>query len=96
MIFGFSTIVGVVDTPLRALSRGTTVLSPFLDVERDDQYFSLHNGDLRCARSPPTATTCWKTEMGAGRSGPGGRYDAWREGSFVLSWVLDVVGVTRR
>ncbi|WP_133873623.1 S9 family peptidase [Paractinoplanes brasiliensis] len=32
-----------------------------------------------------------KTEMGAGHSGPSGRYDSWREEAFVLSWVLDVL-----
>ena len=29
-----------------------------------------------------------KTEMGAGHGGPSGRYDAWREESFVLAWTL--------
>ncbi|MEU4694614.1 S9 family peptidase [Actinoplanes sp. NPDC023714] len=32
-----------------------------------------------------------KTEMGAGHGGPSGRYDAWKEEAFVLSWILDVV-----
>jgi len=31
-----------------------------------------------------------KTEMGAGHGGRSGRYDAWREESFVLSWIVDV------
>ncbi|MBM2617918.1 S9 family peptidase [Actinoplanes sp. LDG1-06] len=35
-----------------------------------------------------------KTEMGAGHSGPSGRYDAWREEAFVLSWTLDVLGLS--
>ncbi|MBU2667766.1 S9 family peptidase [Actinoplanes bogorensis] len=35
-----------------------------------------------------------KTEMGAGHSGPSGRYDAWREEAFVLAWTLDVLGLT--
>ncbi|WP_433827990.1 S9 family peptidase [Actinoplanes sp. CA-015351] len=30
-----------------------------------------------------------KTEMGAGHGGPSGRYDAWKEEAFVLSWILD-------
>ncbi|GGK97396.1 S9 family peptidase [Mangrovihabitans endophyticus] len=33
-----------------------------------------------------------KTEMGAGHSGPSGRYDAWREEAFVMAWTLDVLG----
>ncbi|RGA01271.1 S9 family peptidase [Microbispora triticiradicis] len=35
-----------------------------------------------------------KTEMGAGHGGRSGRYDAWREEAFALSWILDRVGVT--
>ncbi|MBX6385470.1 MAG: S9 family peptidase, partial [Microbispora sp.] len=35
-----------------------------------------------------------KTEMGAGHGGRSGRYDAWREEAFTLSWILDRVGVT--
>jgi oligopeptidase B len=34
-----------------------------------------------------------KTEMGAGHAGPSGRYDSWKEEAFVLSWVLDVLGL---
>ncbi|MEO3812971.1 S9 family peptidase [Sphaerisporangium sp. B11E5] len=30
-----------------------------------------------------------KTEMGAGHGGRSGRYDAWREEAFALSWILD-------
>jgi len=33
-----------------------------------------------------------KTEMGAGHMGASGRYDAWRDEAFVLSFVLDSVG----
>jgi oligopeptidase B len=33
-----------------------------------------------------------KTEMGAGHGGPSGRYNSWREESFVNAWVLDRVG----
>jgi len=33
-----------------------------------------------------------KTEMGAGHGGPSGRYDAWRDEAFVLSFVLDTFG----
>ncbi|WP_229071694.1 S9 family peptidase [Actinoplanes sp. DH11] len=32
-----------------------------------------------------------KTEMGAGHGGRSGRYDAWKEEAFVLSWILDTV-----
>jgi len=34
-----------------------------------------------------------KMEMGAGHSGPSGRYDAWRDEAFVLAFVLDQVGI---
>jgi oligopeptidase B len=34
-----------------------------------------------------------KMEMGAGHSGPSGRYDAWREEAFVLAFALDQLGV---
>ncbi len=34
-----------------------------------------------------------KTEMGAGHSGPSGRYDAWQDEAFVLAFVLDQLGI---
>ncbi len=34
-----------------------------------------------------------KMEMGAGHSGPSGRYDAWRDEAFVLAFVLDQLGI---
>ena len=34
-----------------------------------------------------------RTEMDSGHSGPSGRYDAWRDEAFVLSFVLDQIGV---
>ncbi|MEO3863857.1 S9 family peptidase [Acrocarpospora sp. B8E8] len=36
-----------------------------------------------------------KTEMGAGHGGRSGRYDAWHEEAFTLSWILDRVGVSQ-
>jgi oligopeptidase B len=33
-----------------------------------------------------------KTEMGAGHSGPSGRYDAWKDEAFVYAFILDNVG----
>ncbi|HEX5586898.1 MAG TPA: S9 family peptidase [Acidimicrobiia bacterium] len=35
-----------------------------------------------------------KTEMGAGHSGPSGRYESWREEAFVLAFVLEQVGIS--
>ena len=35
-----------------------------------------------------------KMEMGAGHSGPSGRYDAWNDEAFVLAFLLDQLGVT--
>ncbi|HEV2309776.1 MAG TPA: prolyl oligopeptidase family serine peptidase, partial [Acidimicrobiia bacterium] len=34
-----------------------------------------------------------KTELDAGHHGPSGRYDSWREEAFVLSFVLDTLGL---
>jgi oligopeptidase B len=34
-----------------------------------------------------------KMEMGAGHSGPSGRYDAWRDEAFVLAFVLEQLGL---
>jgi oligopeptidase B len=33
-------------------------------------------------------------EMGAGHSGPSGRYDSWRDEAFVLAFILDQLGLT--
>ena len=35
-----------------------------------------------------------KTEMGAGHSGPSGRYDAWKEEAFIAAWILDRLGLS--
>jgi oligopeptidase B len=43
-------------------------------------------------RSPETSVLL-KTEMGAGHGGPSGRYNSWREEAFVMSWILDQVGL---
>ncbi|CAN5180868.1 hypothetical protein BH18ACT5_BH18ACT5_05950 [soil metagenome] len=32
------------------------------------------------------------TDLGAGHSGPSGRYDAWREEAFLVAFILDQVG----
>jgi oligopeptidase B len=36
----------------------------------------------------PATDVLLKTEMGTGHGGPSGRYDAWREEAFVLSWII--------
>ena len=41
----------------------------------------------------PTATVLLKVELDAGHAGPSGRYQAWRDEAFVLSFVLDAVGL---
>ncbi len=41
----------------------------------------------------PDTEVLLKTEMGAGHSGPSGRYDVWREEAFVLAWILSQVGL---
>jgi len=35
----------------------------------------------------------FKVELGAGHGGPTGRYDAWRDESFVLAFLLSELGV---
>jgi oligopeptidase B len=40
----------------------------------------------------PKAMILLKVELGAGHGGPSGRYDAWRDEAFVLSFLLDAVG----
>ncbi|HEX2563874.1 MAG TPA: prolyl oligopeptidase family serine peptidase, partial [Acidimicrobiales bacterium] len=44
------------------------------------------------AASSGEAPVLLKTEMGAGHSGPSGRYDAWRDEALVLAFVLDQLG----
>ncbi|HLL65143.1 MAG TPA: S9 family peptidase [Micromonosporaceae bacterium] len=41
----------------------------------------------------PQTDVLLKTEMGAGHGGPSGRYDAWKEESFVTAWILDRLGL---
>ena len=48
---------------------------------------------LRAAH--PDNQVLLKMEMGAGHAGPSGRYGAWRDEAFVLSFILDAVGITR-
>ena len=35
-----------------------------------------------------------RTELDSGHGGPSGRYDAWRDEAFVLSFILDTVDLT--
>jgi len=46
---------------------------------------------LRAAN--PENRVLLKTELGAGHSGPSGRYDAWRDEAFVYAFVLDALGL---
>lgn len=46
----------------------------------------------RLRATAPGGDYLLKTEMGAGHSGPSGRYDAWKEEAFVMAWVLDRAG----
>ncbi|MDG2111910.1 MAG: S9 family peptidase [Actinomycetota bacterium] len=45
------------------------------------------------ARTTSNEPILLKTELGAGHGGPSGRYDAWHDEAFVLSFVLDVIGL---
>ena len=44
----------------------------------------------RLQASTPGGPFLLKTEMNAGHGGRSGRYDAWHEEAFVLSWIIDV------
>ncbi|WP_238008319.1 S9 family peptidase [Dactylosporangium sp. AC04546] len=46
----------------------------------------------RLRAESPSTDVLLKTEMGAGHGGPSGRYDAWREESFITAWILDRAG----
>jgi oligopeptidase B len=39
----------------------------------------------------PDTDVVLKTEMGAGHSGPSGRYEVWRDEAFTQSWILETV-----
>jgi oligopeptidase B len=41
----------------------------------------------------PSTRVLLKTELGAGHSGPSGRYDAWKEEALVLAFLLDAFGL---
>jgi oligopeptidase B len=42
----------------------------------------------------PAGRVLLKTELDAGHAGPSGRYEAWRDEAFVVSFVLDAVGLS--
>jgi oligopeptidase B len=46
---------------------------------------------LRTARTDDRLLVL-KMEMGAGHSGPSGRYESWHDEAFVLAFVLDQLG----
>ena len=43
----------------------------------------------------PTTRVLLRTELGAGHSGPSGRYEAWKEEALVYAFLLDALGLTR-
>ena len=47
---------------------------------------------LRATAEPGTKVLL-RTEMGAGHSGPSGRYDAWRKDAEIFAFLLDAVGI---
>jgi oligopeptidase B len=62
----------------------------------NDPRVSYHEPAKWVARLRATSTggapVLLKVEMGAGHSGPSGRYDAWRDEALVLAFVLDQLG----
>ena len=83
--------------------------SPYDNVEAKDYPAMLVTGGLNDPRVQYWEPAKWvaklratktddgllvlKMEMGAGHSGPSGRYDAWRDEAFVLAFLLDQLGV---
>ncbi len=83
--------------------------SPYDNVEAKDYPAMLVTGGLNDPRVQYWEPAKWvaklrttktddhlivlKMEMGAGHSGPSGRYDAWRDEAFVLAFLLDQFGV---
>ncbi len=83
--------------------------SPYDNVEAQDYPALLVTGGLNDPRVQYWEPAKWvaklratktgddllvlKMEMGAGHSGPSGRYDAWRDEAFVLAFLLDHLGV---
>ena len=47
----------------------------------------------RLRAESPRSRVLLKTELDAGHAGPTGRYQAWRDEAFILSFVLDAVGL---
>jgi oligopeptidase B len=47
----------------------------------------------RLRSSSPATAVLLKCELGSGHHGPSGRYHAWEEESFVLSFILEAVGL---
>ena len=84
--------------------------SPYDNVEHKSYPAMLVTGGLNDPRVQYWEPTKWvaklralktddnpvllKMEMGAGHSGPSGRYDAWRDEAFVLAFLLDQLGVS--
>jgi oligopeptidase B len=83
--------------------------SPYDNVEAQDYPALLVTGGLNDPRVQYWEPAKWvaklratktddhllvlKMEMGAGHSGPSGRYDAWHDEAFVLAFLLDQLGV---
>ena len=84
--------------------------SPYDNVEAKDYPAMLVTGGLNDPRVQYWEPAKWvaklratktddhplllKMEMGAGHSGPSGRYDAWRDEAFVLAFALDQIGIS--
>jgi oligopeptidase B len=47
----------------------------------------------RLRSASPGTSVLLKSELGSGHHGPSGRYHAWEEESFVLSFILEAVGL---
>jgi oligopeptidase B len=92
-----------------ALFRAMVDYSPYENVARQDYPAMLVTAGLNDPRVQYWEPAKWvarlratktdrnvlllKTEMGAGHSGPSGRYDAWREEAFVQAFILRQLGV---
>jgi oligopeptidase B len=86
-------------SPYDNVSPGTSYPALYVTAGLNDPRVMYHEPAKWVAKLRALATTrgplLLRTEMGAGHSGPSGRYDAWRDEARMLAFQLVVSGITR-
>jgi oligopeptidase B len=82
----YSPYENVVDQPYPAILAVTSLRDVRVHYHEPAKWIA----ELRAVA--PGGSYLLRTDMSAGHSGPGGRYDAWREQAFMLAWILDRLG----